>query len=70
MFFYSCPSFLDEPREETLATQPNPSQDSGVQCTPPRRDNFFRVQAVADPKPSDNRGVGHLGPSPGSTTVK
>ena len=20
-FFYSCPSFLDEPREETLATQ-------------------------------------------------
>ena len=49
-----------------------PSQDSSIQCTPPRRDNFFRVQAVADPKPADNRGggVGHPGPSPGSTTVK
>ena len=23
MFFCSCPSFLDEPREETLATQAN-----------------------------------------------
>ena len=22
LFFCSCPSFLDEPREETLATQP------------------------------------------------
>ena len=35
-----------------------PSQDSSIQCTPPRRDNFFRVQAVADPKPADNRGGG------------
>ena len=37
-----------------------PSQDSSIQCTPPRRDNFFRVQAVADPKPADNRGGGGL----------
>ena len=27
-FFYSCPSFLDEPREETLATQARPQQDN------------------------------------------
>ena len=26
MFFCSCPSFLDEPREETLATQANPGE--------------------------------------------
>ena len=27
IFFCSCPSFLDEPREETLATQANDAQD-------------------------------------------
>ena len=27
-FFCSCPSFLDEPREETLATQANDDDDN------------------------------------------